>query len=114
MLKSLATRNPRTRHPIGLVFAAVAMVALTPYALAQTTLPPAREVSARTLPVPTTVSPQMQKIIGASINPAWKDFPKTAEEWKAQVNAAATASVRALPAMREALAVSLSLLRSTV
>ena len=107
MLKSLAANNPRIQHPIGLACAAVAMVALTAYAFAQSTVPPAREVPARTLPVPTTVSPQMQKIIGASINPTWKDFPKTAEEWKTQVNAAATASARALPAMREALAVKL-------
>ena len=49
----------------------------------------------------------MQKIIGAPISPTWKDFPKTAEDWKAQVDAAATASARALPAMREALAVKL-------
>jgi len=70
-------------------------------------MPTAREVPARLLPVPTTVSPQMQKIIGAPISPTWKDFPKTAEDWKAQVDAAATASARALPAMREALAVKL-------
>ena len=94
MFKSLATGNLRTRHAIGLACAAVA-IGVTPYALAQTTAPAAREVPARTLPVPTTVSPEMQKIIGASISPAWQDFPKTAEEWKAQVNAAATASARA-------------------
>ena len=39
------------------------------------------------MPVPDTVSPQMQKIIGAPITPTWNVFPKTAEEWKAQVNA---------------------------
>ena len=91
-------------------FAACAAVAIgvsTPHAFAQTAMPTAREVPARLLPVPTTVSPQMQKIIGAPISPTWKDFPKTAEEWKAQVDAAATASARALPAMREALAVKL-------
>ena len=32
MLKSLAANNPRIQHPIGLACAAVAMVALTPYA----------------------------------------------------------------------------------
>ena len=86
-------------------FAACAAVAIgvsTPHAFAQTAMPTAREVPARLLPVPTTVSPQMQKIIGAPISPTWKDFPKTAEDWKAQVDAAATASARALPAMREA------------
>ena len=75
-------------------FAACAAVAIgvsTPHAFAQTAMPTAREVPARPLPVPTTVSPQMQKIIGAPLSPTWKDLPKTAEEWKAQVDAAAAA-----------------------
>ena len=57
------------------------------------------------LPVPTTVSPQIQKIVGAPISPTWNAFPKTAEEWKAQVNAAAAEAGRALPAMRDQLRV---------
>ena len=60
-------------------FAACAAVAIgvsTPHAFAQTAMPTAREVPARLLPVPTTVSPQMQKIIGAPISPTWKDFPR--------------------------------------
>ena len=65
---------------------------------------------ARILPVPTTVSPQMQKIVGAPISPTWNVLPKTAEEWKVQVNAAAAAAVRLLHAMRDQLRVKSELL----
>jgi hypothetical protein len=34
--------------------------------------------------VPDTVSPQIQKLIGAPLTPTWNVIPKTAEEWKAQ------------------------------
>jgi monoterpene epsilon-lactone hydrolase len=73
--------------------------------LASAQTPPAREVPARTLPVPTTVSPQMQKIIGAPLSPTWNVIPKTSQEWKEQVAKTAEAAVRGLPAMREALKV---------
>ena len=63
---------------------AVGSVLAAPTAHAQGTLP-GRDVPARTLPVPTTVSPHMQKIIATPINPNWKDIPKTPEAWKAQV-----------------------------
>jgi acetyl esterase/lipase len=53
--------------------------------------------------VPDTVSPQLQKLIGVPIPPNWRDFPKTAEEWKKQADAAAAAAVRSLPTLREQL-----------
>ena len=56
----------------------VFIVASSAHALAQT--PPAREVPARSIPVPETVSPQLQRIIGAPISPTWNVFPKTAAE----------------------------------
>jgi monoterpene epsilon-lactone hydrolase len=62
-----------------------------------------REMPARSVPVPDTVSPQLQKMIAAPINPSWRDFPKTGEEWKKQVDAAAAATVRTLPTLREQL-----------
>ena len=88
--------------PALLAFAVLA----APIASAQGT-PPGREVPARMLPVPTTVSPQMQKIIGTPINPNWKVIPQTPEEWKAQVAKAADAVVKRLPALRDALKVSI-------
>jgi monoterpene epsilon-lactone hydrolase len=56
---------------------------------------------ARSVPVPDTVSPQLQKMIAAPINPNWRDFPKTGEEWKKQVDAAAAATVRTLPTLQQ-------------
>lgn len=60
---------------------------------------PPREVPARELPVPTTVSPEMQKAIAAPpiFNP--KNVPKNAEEWRALqtlVNGAASRRAMAL------------------
>jgi epsilon-lactone hydrolase len=57
--------------------------------------------------VPETVSPQMQRIIGAPISPTWNVFPKTAAEWKAQVDAAAVEAAKRLPAVREQLRVTM-------
>ena len=42
----------------------------------------AREVPAKSIPVPTDVSPGMQKFIAAPLNPVWHDLWKTGEEWR--------------------------------
>jgi monoterpene epsilon-lactone hydrolase len=68
---------------------------------------PGRELPARTIPVPETVSPQMQRIIGNPISSTWNVFPKTATEWKPVVDAAAAQAERGLPALREQLRVKL-------
>jgi monoterpene epsilon-lactone hydrolase len=65
--------------------------------------PAPRDLPARAIPVPDTVSPQMQKLIAAPLNPAWNVIPKTADEWKAQVNASAGAALQTLPALRQEL-----------
>jgi monoterpene epsilon-lactone hydrolase len=74
-------------------------------AVAQTTTAGAREVPARMVPVPDTVSRQMQMLIGAPLPSSWNVIPKTAEEWKAQVDASAAGIMSGLPALREALRV---------
>src|SRR3954462_15188803 len=85
---------------------AVAVLALlAPLAGAQTASQGARELPARSVPVPETVSPQMQKLIGAPLTPTWNVIPKTAAEWKGQVNAGYEATMKSLPALREALGV---------
>src|SRR4051794_20473346 len=89
------------RSSLTIAFALAAMS----HAMAQT--PPARELPARSIPVPETVSPQMQRIIGAPIGPTWNVFPKTAAEWKAQVDAAAAEAATRLPAVREQLRVTM-------
>jgi monoterpene epsilon-lactone hydrolase len=45
--------------------------------------PGSRELPARTLPVPDTVSPQMQRMIAGGLRPTWNAPPKTPEEWAA-------------------------------
>jgi epsilon-lactone hydrolase len=90
-------------HNLALFVAAITLLA--PYAMAQTPTPGSREVPAKTVPVPDTVSPQMQTLIAAPLNPTWNVIPKTAEEWKAQVDASAAAIMRELPALREELRV---------
>ena len=84
---------------------AAALALAAPLASAQSTAADTREVPAKTLPVPGTVSPQMQKLIAAPLTPTWNVIPATAAEWKAQVNAGAEAAMRGLPALRDALRV---------
>src|SRR5262249_39884256 len=79
---------------------AIALAVSTLSAPAQ--MPP-REVPARTIPVPETVSPQMQKLIAAPLTPTWNVIPRPPEAWRAQVNAVTVATLQALPALREAL-----------
>jgi monoterpene epsilon-lactone hydrolase len=65
----------------------------------------AREVPARNLPVPETVSPQIQKQIAAPLTPTWNVIPTTAAGWKEQVEAGYQATMKGLPALREAMKV---------
>lgn len=60
-----------------------------------------REVPAKTLPVPGDVSPEMQKLIGGPLNPAWNTLWSTGEEWRRAANAQAALAVAKLPALRE-------------
>jgi acetyl esterase/lipase len=64
-----------------------------------------REAPARPLPTPETVSPQMQKLIGAPLNTRWKLDPKTPEEWHAIVDRAAQATVASLARIKQDLGV---------
>jgi monoterpene epsilon-lactone hydrolase len=86
--------------------AAAAAIALAPQAVAQTAadLPP-REVPAHTLPVPGTVSAQVQKLIAGPLRQNWNNPPTTGEGWREAANAGAAATARLLPAMQERLRV---------
>lgn len=57
------------------------------------------QVPAKTLPVPTDVSPELQKLIAAPLNPAWNNLWKTGEEWRTAANAQAAKVVPTIPAM---------------
>ena len=63
------------------------------------------EVPARTLPTPSTVSVQMQKMIAAPLRPNWRQRPRTVEEWKSFVDAAAAVAVARIPGLCERLGV---------
>jgi monoterpene epsilon-lactone hydrolase len=83
----------------GLFIGAIVVTATAAFAQTART----REAPARGVPVPDTVSPQMQKIIGAPPPPTWNVIPNTADEWRAQVNAGAAVVVATLPTLREQL-----------
>ena len=74
-------------------------------AAAQSVSAGSREVPARTLPIPDTVSPQMQAVIARPLNPRYNIAPETTAEWKARVDEAARAVVAGLPRLRESLGV---------
>jgi epsilon-lactone hydrolase len=71
----------------------------------ETNVPAPRQLPARTMPVPSTVSPQIQKIVGEPISPTWAVLPKSADEWKELVRAGAELAVSRLPAIRDQLRV---------
>ena len=60
-----------------------------------------REIPARLLPVPDTVSPAMQAAAGAPPLPFWNTHPKSADEWKAFVQQLAEVTLKRLPLLRE-------------
>jgi epsilon-lactone hydrolase len=68
--------------------------------------PTPRDVPARAIPVPGTVSPEMQAIIAQPYVPTWNVVPKSPADWKAIVDKAAAPIIAALPGLREQLGVS--------
>jgi monoterpene epsilon-lactone hydrolase len=85
-------------------FLCVAIAIGSPAAVrAQTTETPMLQVPARSVPVPTTVSPQLAKIIGAPLRTGWNVLPKTGEEWKPVADAGAAATIKNIPGMTERL-----------
>src|SRR3954469_9598358 len=63
------------------------------------------DVPARSVPVPSTVSPQLAKIIGAPLRTNWNVLPKTGDEWKPVADAGAAATLKNIPGMMERLLV---------
>jgi len=80
----------------------IAALAAAPV-LAEQPQPGPRQLPARTIPVPSTASPQMQAIIAGPLNPIWSVVPKTSGEWKTLVAENAAEIIATVPAMREAL-----------
>ena len=86
-----------------LVLACAALIGANADAQSNPDNPPPLQVPAKTVPVPTDVSPEMQRIIAAPRNPNWNVLWKTGEEWRAAANTQAAKTMRTLPALRERL-----------
>ena len=95
----------RDRIFFGLANVATAVMMFEPTAIAQSQAPFVLDVPAKSVPVPTTVSPQMQKIIGLPLRSNWNVLPKTGEEWKPVADAGAAATIKNIPGISERLKV---------
>lgn len=67
-----------------------------------------REVPARFIGVPDTVSPQMRALIAQELSPSFNRVPATPAEWRARVAEVAARTIADLPALRERLGVQVS------
>ncbi len=76
-----------------------------PIAAAQQVSTGTREVPSRVIPVPDTVSPQLQAVIARPFDPRFNVAPQTTAEWKARIEKVALATAAGLPKLREALGV---------
>jgi acetyl esterase/lipase len=95
---NMAFRIPR-RVVSALAFGSAAIIVFSMTdANTQSPPPQALDVPARKLPVPETVSPEMQRLIGAPLSGNWNTWPKTPEEWK---KLSAPGGGRGVPALRE-------------
>src|SRR5579859_1383309 len=99
-------KSPRSPdRALALACLALLSIATMAKAPAQTAGPAALEVPAKAVPVPTDVSPQLQKIISAPLRSNWNIQPKTGEEWKPVAEAGAAALIKNVPGMLERLKV---------
>ena len=80
-----------------------AFVAAAPLAFAQTAPLAPRDVPARSIPVPTTVSPELQQLIAAPLRPGWNTPPTTPEGWKQLAETGRVNAVANVNAMRDRL-----------
>ncbi len=72
------------RFALRFVFTAAAIIVLAvTEMMSQAPAPQPREIPARSVPAPTTVSAEMQALIGAPLSATWNVVPKSSEEWKA-------------------------------
>lgn len=77
--------------------AALCAAAVLPPLYAQDKSLAPRQAPAKTLPVPTDVSPEMQKLIAAPLRQDWDAQWKTGEDWRKVADAAAAKSILTLP-----------------
>jgi acetyl esterase/lipase len=78
-----ARLHGRDRFVAGFVFVSAAIIVLSvSETKSQSPAPEPRQVPARSVAVPTTVSPEMQALIGAPPSANWNVAPKSIEEWR--------------------------------
>ena len=85
------------------VVAAFQLAAAAAFAQSATLAP--REVPAKTIPVPNTVSPELQQIIAQPLRTAWNTPPTTPEGWKQLAESLRAAAAPNVEAMRKRLQV---------
>jgi monoterpene epsilon-lactone hydrolase len=92
------------RVALGFSFGVMAIIVLSVSndVSSQTNTKEPRPIPARTLPVPTTVSPEIQTLIAAAPAGNWNSAPTTVDEWRTM---SAPSPGRNLPALRERLGV---------
>ncbi|MDB5956255.1 alpha/beta hydrolase [Ramlibacter sp.] len=83
----------------------VALLLAATAVCAQSAPPSSREVPAKSIPVPTTVSPQLQQIIAQPLRSGWDTPPTTPEGWKQLAETTRTSALPNVQAMRERLKV---------
>jgi epsilon-lactone hydrolase len=99
-VKSIAKSLAKSVRLAGLLVAATALAVGAGSALVND-----RQIPAHALPVPETASPALQAMIGSPFPPFWNSHPKSAQEWKALIQQRTDVAVKALPALREKMAV---------
>jgi acetyl esterase/lipase len=66
---------------------------------------PPRQIPARDIPVPDTMSPAMRAVIGGPLSPIWNEHPQSKEAWQSFITSRANAIAAALPDLRKRLGV---------
>jgi monoterpene epsilon-lactone hydrolase len=95
------------RNVVATVLSVTLLIGVVGGGMADEVLTP-RDVPAKTIPVPSSVSTQIQALIAAPLRPGWNVLPESPDQWRATVAAGADATMRLLPGMRERLHVSVS------
>ncbi|RZL55672.1 MAG: steryl acetyl hydrolase [Variovorax sp.] len=99
---------PFRLHRLGAALVASLLLAPGACVFAQTASPAPlapRDVPAKTIPVPDTVSPEMQRIIAQPLRSGWNTPPTTAEGWKQLAESTRVGALPNVEAMRERLKV---------
>jgi monoterpene epsilon-lactone hydrolase len=95
-----------------LLLACAAFASVSGVVLADDAALAPRQVPAKTVPVPSDVSPELQKLIAAPYNPAWNDLWTTGADWRKAADAQAAGVMKKIPAMQDRLGVTVQ--RSTI